>query len=197
MKYLVGFYEDEFSCVDEAFFEADSEGELFNKCKDYIDTVLKDYNIVGSKHYKILECSTKGDKRFSAFCAYITINGKTDSIEHFYQNAKRVNSGEVAGKGKPFDYFICPFCGVKFTPEEASNLYKGLWIVYYNKHPELIRYARQFDIFNDMLKGKSTNCQADVIRDIVYNQKRFVNNVKNSYWYRTMASTIKNGRKHD
>lgn len=44
---------------------------------------------------KVLECSTRGDKRFSAFCAYITTNGKTDSIEHFYQNSKRTADGSV------------------------------------------------------------------------------------------------------
>lgn len=144
---------------------------------------------------KILECSTKGDKRYSAFCAYITINNKTDSIENFYQNAKRTADGSVAGKGKEFSYFICPFCGERFPAEEVSNLYKGLFIVYYNKNPHLVEYARQFDGFNDIFRGKSKNCQADVIRDIVADRDKFVEEVKASYWYQTMAKTLKYQRK--
>lgn len=137
---------------------------------------------------KVLECSTKGDKRFSAFCAYITINGKTDSIEHFYQNAKRTADGNVAGKGKPFDYFICPYCGKKFPPELVGDLYKGMWIVYYNKHPELVEYAKQFDSFHDMFRGKSKNCQADVIAEIVRDRDTFISNVKAGEWYQTLKS---------
>lgn len=192
VKYLVKFFEDDFSCVDEVMMEVKSLGELHSKCDEYVQTKLKNHAVAGSKFYKVLECSTKGDKRFSAFCANITINGKTDSIEHFYQNAKRTKDGAVAGKGKPFDYFVCPFCGVKFPPEEVSNLYKGLWIFYYNMHPELIEYAKQFDIFNDMFRGRSKNCQADVIRDLVRNRNNFIDNVKKSLWYKTMAWQIKN-----
>lgn len=37
---------------------------------------------------KILECSTAGDKRFSAFYAKVSVNGKFDSIENHYQWTK-------------------------------------------------------------------------------------------------------------
>lgn len=139
---------------------------------------------------KILECSTRGDKRFSAFCAYITINGRTDSIEHFYQESKKTENGEVAGKGKPFHHFVCPFCGLEFPSEEVSDLYKGLWIIYFNKHQELLDYAAGFDGFNDMFKGKSINCQADVVREMVIDKDSFIRNVKQGHWYQTMARTL-------
>lgn len=195
MKYLVTFHDEACLCIDEAMFDADTPGELHKKCEEYVRTNLRDYSVAGSKYYKYLECSTKGDKRYSAFCAQITINGKTDSIEHFYQTAKRLKSGEIAGKGNPFDYFICPFCGIKFPPEEVANLYKGLWIVYYNIHPELVSYAKQFDIFNDMFKGKSKNCQADVIRDIVHNKDNFEERVRGSLWYKIMSLNLLTNRK--
>lgn len=143
---------------------------------------------------KILECSTRGDKRFSAFGAYITINGKRDCIENFYQNAKRKANNEVAGKGKPFHHFICPFCGLEFPGEEVSDLYKGLWIIYFNKHPELLIYAAQFDGFNDIFRGKSINCQADVVEAMVKDKNSFINEVKCGHWYKTMTNYLVKNR---
>lgn len=140
---------------------------------------------------KILECSTRGDKRFSAFCAYITINEKTDSIEHFYQQSKKTEDGSIAGKGKPFHHFVCPFCGLEFSGEYVSDLYKGLWIIYFNKHPELLEYATGFDDFNDMFKGKSVNCQADVVRELVKDRDAFIEKVKSGYWYKTMVTSLR------
>lgn len=139
---------------------------------------------------KILECSTRGDRRFSAFGAYITIRGKTDCIENFYQRAKRTDDGSIAGKGKPFSYFVCPFCGLEFPGEEVSDFYKGLWIIYFNKYPELLEYAAEFDDFHDMFKGKSVNCQADVIREMVRDKESFIKNVKQGHWYQTMINSL-------
>lgn len=39
---------------------------------------------------KVLECSTKGDTRFSALCAKIEVNGVFDFIEDHYQLSKRL-----------------------------------------------------------------------------------------------------------
>lgn len=140
---------------------------------------------------KILECSTRGDRRFSAFGAYITINGKTDCIENFYQKAKKTEDGSIAGKGKPFSYFVCPFCGIEFPDTEVSDLYKGLWIIYFNNHPELLEYAAGFDDFHDMFKGKSVNCQADVVREIVKDKELFIRNVKQGHWYKVMVDELR------
>lgn len=67
---------------------------------------------------KILECSSKGDKRFSAFFAYVEIFGK---------------------------------------------------------NTELVEFAKQYDDFNDIFKGKDTiNCQADSIRKYIKQGRDFI-----------------------
>lgn len=42
-----------------------------------------------------------------------------------------------------------------------------LWVNYLDNNPELVEYAKQFDEFNDIFKGKSLNCQADVVRQYI------------------------------
>lgn len=160
--------------------------DLCEGCGEYRKVVTQ------IREKQVLECSTRGDRRFSAFGARITIKGKTDCIENFYQNAKRTESGEVAGKGKPFHHFICPFCGLEFPGEEVSDLYKGLWIIYFNKHPELLEYAAKFDGFNDIFRGKSINCQADVVAAMVEDKDSFIKAVKSSHWYKTMTNHLLN-----
>lgn len=113
----------------------------------------------------ILYCDSRGDSRFSAFYAYVIIDGKKDSIESFYQNAKRDVNGNIPGKGKPFSYFI--WKGKKYKKEGISKLYENLWRLYFKQNPELLDYACQFDTFIDRFRGKARNCQADVIAKIV------------------------------
>ena len=141
---------------------------------------------------KVLECSSRGDRRFSALFAKVTIKGKEQSIEEWYQGAKRTADGKKAGKGKPFDYILDPFTGDKLQASDASALYQGLWITYLNHNPDLVEYASQFDEFHDMFKGEHTvNSQADVIAAYVRNNEEFVSNVRESHWYKNMASKRK------
>ena len=141
---------------------------------------------------KVLECSSRGDRRFSALYAKVTIRGKERSIEEFYQDAKRTSNGKKAGKGKPFDYIVCPFTGDKLPAGEASNLYKGLWITYFTKNPDLVEFAKGFDEFHDIFRSESTvNCQADVIASYVKRGDAFVEEVRRSAWYQNMASKKK------
>lgn len=141
---------------------------------------------------KVLECSSRGDRRFSALFANVNIKGKEQSIEVWYQNAKRTEDGKKAGKGKPFDHIICPFTGDKLPADQAGNLYKGLWITYLTKNPDLVEYAKGFDEFHDMFRSKGTvNCQADVIAAYVTDSDSFVGEVKKSAWYQNMASKKK------
>ena len=110
------------------------------------------------------------------------------SLEEWYQNAKRTADGKKAGKGKQFDHIICPFTGDKLSADEAGNLYKGLWITYLTNHPDLIEYAKNFDGFHDIFKGKNTeNGQADVIASYVKDANAFVTEVKRSAWYQNMT----------
>lgn len=128
---------------------------------------------------KRLECSSEGDRDFSAHYAWVDVFGLRKPIEYHYQMSKMFDLGTVNGvknvigpmkttklaKGrKPVKVkvgnFILP---VRFL----SQWYKLLWLKYLDANPELVRYASQFDEFTDKFRGKSLNCQADVIRQYV------------------------------
>lgn len=141
---------------------------------------------------KVLECSSRGDKRFSALFAKVTIKGRERSIEEFYQDAKRTADGKKAGKGRPFDHMIDPYTGTKLPAAEASNLYKGLWISYFSKNPELAAFAGHFEEFTDMFRSEKTeNCQADVIAAYVKDKDGFTNEVRKSVWYQNIVQRKK------
>lgn len=111
-----------------------------------------------------LECSSKGDKRFSAFYARIK-KYNNQSIEALYQNSKRTKDGSIPGKGKKVDYMV--WNNKKYKPSSLSKLYEHLWRVYFKENPKLLEYACQFDTFTDMFRGHCINCQADVIAKLV------------------------------
>lgn len=133
---------------------------------------------------KILECSTQGDKRFSALCAKVTINGETKSIENWYQLSKRFSGKKPIHfkqakqwqytKGKPTSFV---FLGNEYEIKYLSSLYEVLWVKYFDANPDLLKYAKQFDGFSDRFRTpKTINCQADVIRDIVkYGREHVIN----------------------
>lgn len=112
-----------------------------------------------------LECSSKGDKRFSAFYAKVTVNGKLNSIENHYQNCKLTNDLVSCMKGQKVDLIYIN--GKKLNPKFLTPFYKLLWVKYLDQNPDLVAYAKQFDTFSDMFRGKSINCQADVIKEYV------------------------------
>jgi uncharacterized phage-like protein YoqJ len=123
-----------------------------------------------SSQKKILECSSKGDKRFSSFYALVTVFGKRSSIEHHYQMAKRFGEEEPKSwkdaKGRVPSHFEVN--GWAYPVEDLDGWYKYLWLIYLDGHPELVEYARKFDGFRDSFAGKNTvNNQADVIRQYV------------------------------
>lgn len=126
---------------------------------------------------KILECSSRGDKRFSAFYAKIRINGVLNSIEGHYQSVKRRYTGNfivTCRKGEKVDIIIIN--NKKLEPKFLTPFYKLMWVDYLNANPDLVEYAKTYDDFNDMFKGKAINCQADVIRQYV---KEGVDNIMN------------------
>ncbi|MCR8641413.1 hypothetical protein NV379_01975 [Paenibacillus sp. N1-5-1-14] len=118
---------------------------------------------------KILECSSKGDKRFSAFYAKVKAWGKYDSIENHYQLCKRFGNNAPSSwrdaKGKQPTHI--ELNGKSYELSYLSQWYKMLWVEYLDKNPELVKYANGFDEFNDIFKGKSLNCQADVVRQYI------------------------------
>ena len=101
----------------------------------------------------ILECHSKGDKRFSALFAEITIQNKKITIEQFYQNAKRLFDGSIAGKGKDFNYL---YVFDKVIPKEyCSQFFLLLWVQYFLENDDLYQYACTFD------DGDSSYCIVD------------------------------------
>ena len=80
-----------------------------------------------------LECSTKGDKRFSAFCARIDSRGGK-SIEEIYQAAKVFEDGSTGltwrqAKGRK-----------AINQDEILVLYSQLWDEYINLSPNVLWY---------------------------------------------------------
>lgn len=115
---------------------------------------------------KTLYCDSKGDKRFSAFYAMVSVNGRPKrSIESIYQSIKRDKYGNIPGKGKIVDH--CIIEGKHYPPSKLTWAYHKLWELYFEQNPKLLQYAQQFDTFVDRFKGKAINCQADVIKELV------------------------------
>ncbi len=96
------------------------------------------------------ECSSKGDKRFSAF--YARVDGVT--IEDRYQAAKVFEDGSTGLSWKEAK-------GRKpINPDEVSKLYKELWKKYLDQNPHLLRGLKQQSGLSDMFGQEGHNCQA-------------------------------------
>jgi len=104
-----------------------------------------------------LECSSKGDKRFSAFYARIKKRGNK-SIEEIYQASKIVldkDNKRVSGldwkeaKGREaLNQRIC------------NKLYSKLWEEYIEENPELIEVLKNASGLSDIFGRKGHCCQA-------------------------------------
>lgn len=97
-----------------------------------------------------LECSSKGDKRFSAF--YAQVNGR--SIEAQYQAAKRFADGSTGldwrtAKGK-----------LAVNQAEVVALYAQLWDQYIAAHLELLPVLRAATGLSDIFGRPGSVCQA-------------------------------------
>lgn len=103
-----------------------------------------------------LECSSKGDKRFSSF--YAKVNGK--SIEEQYQAAKVFADGSTnlhwkQAKGK-----------VAVNIKECTKLYKRLWKQYLLENPELLTVLKKSTGLSDTFGQTGCNCQAIVLWEL-------------------------------
>ena len=106
-----------------------------------------------------LECSSKGDRRFSAFHARIARRDGR-SIEDLYQSAKTLPDGRTGlnwreAKGQP--------C---VNIEECRELYAKLWQDYFEENPDLLEYAREFNGFSDIYGQAGHACQAEEIHKL-------------------------------
>lgn len=103
---------------------------------------------VGQPPY--LECSSQGDKRFSAFCAMIG----QESIESRYQGAKVLADGRTnlhwrKAKGMP-----------AVNADAVALLYKHLWKIYLDLNPMLWLVLHEATGLSDMFGKKGHVCQA-------------------------------------
>jgi hypothetical protein len=96
----------------------------------------------GSAPY--LECSTRGDRRFSAFCARIRGRGGK-SIEEIYLAAKVFANGPT---------------GRAVNAAEVRALYSQLWDEYIAENPELLDVLRAASGLSDMFGRPGGDCPA-------------------------------------
>lgn len=100
------------------------------------------------------ECSSKGDKRFSAFWARLNcLGGK--SIEEVYQAAKVFEDGSTGltwreAKGRK-----------PANAGEVRKLYTELWDEYFKENPELIDVIIDKSGFSDIYGQSGHACQAE------------------------------------
>ena len=103
---------------------------------------------IGTPPY--LECSTKGDKRFSAFCA--RLNGI--SIEELYQRAKIFEDGSTNLSWRDAK-------GRRATnQEEVAQLYETLWRKYIQRNPNLLDVLKKASGLSDIFGQPGHVCQA-------------------------------------
>lgn len=100
-----------------------------------------------------LECSSRGDKRFSPF--YALVNGR--SIEEQYQAAKIFDDGSTGldwkkAKGRRATNAV-----------ECAILYEKLWRQYISEHPVLLEVLKRASGLSDMFATKGTVNQAQIL----------------------------------
>lgn len=100
-----------------------------------------------------LECSSRGDKRFSAFYAKIKSLGYK-SIEELYQAKKRFADGSTglspqAAKGRK-----------AVNMPECAVYYSQLWDIYFKENPRLLDIIKKYNGFSDMFGRPGCQCQA-------------------------------------
>lgn len=101
----------------------------------------------------ILECSSKGDRRFSALYARIRWRGNK-SIEELYQ-ARKMFEGCQSGfsfkeaKGR-----------LPLNIEDCHAFYSQLWDEYFDENPDLLLEISQYNGFSDIFGQPGRACQA-------------------------------------
>lgn len=116
-------------------------------------TVFYEHIMIKHGMPPFLECSSAGDKRFSAFWAKID----NVSIETTYQAAKIFADGSTGlhwreAKGKK---------AVNF--KQVTELYELLWREYMDQHPELWDVLVSATGLSDRYGQKGHNCQATIL----------------------------------
>lgn len=84
-----------------------------------------------------LECSSQGDKRFSAFYAEVRILNRFTNIERHYQSSKKFD-GKSSGSNKGRIPLYVKIGNLRLEPKYLTPWYKILWVRYLDEHPELV-----------------------------------------------------------
>lgn len=100
-----------------------------------------------------LECSSRGDRRFSAFYARIRGRGNR-TIEEVYQGAKVFSDGSTglswrAAKGRRAE-----------NQHEVAQLYSRLWDEYMAENPQFLPILRHASGLSDVFGRPGSCCQA-------------------------------------
>lgn len=111
---------------------------------------------VGVEPY--LECSTKGDRRFSPFCAYPSCL-RGFSIEQAYHACKVFNDGTTgldwkSAKQKKRDGYSV------VNQDECNRMYSMLWDEYIKENPQLLVVLKLQSGLSDMFGQPGGPCQA-------------------------------------
>lgn len=104
----------------------------------------------------ILECSSRGDKRFSAFYARIR-RRNNKSIEELYQGFK-LFPGMIQGLGMKEAKGKLPI-----NIEACRNFYSLLWLEYFEENPDLLKVLNDYNGFSDIFGKPGRACQAEEI----------------------------------
>lgn len=136
---------------------------------------------------RVLQCHSRGDRRFTPFNCWVEAFGHIDSIENHYHHAK-VFDGEIIPKNwrdakalkkagiRQIGWQIGPLRVPCQTNEKGTSFvitdlgiqfYIALWFKYLRKNIHLLKYAAKFDEFEDPFRSDFPFCQADVIRQCV------------------------------
>jgi hypothetical protein len=104
-------------------------------------------------HVPFLECSSRGDRRFSAF--YARIRGRGGRlIEEIYQAAKVFEDGRTG----------CSWREAKgrraVNMDEVRGLYSRLWDEYFDENPQLLSVLRASSGVSDIFGQAGHCCQA-------------------------------------
>lgn len=117
---------------------------------------------VGTSPY--YECSSKGDKRFSAFWARLRCLGNK-SIEEVYQAAKVFEDGSTGLSWKEAK-------GRKpVNADDVRKLYSELWDEYFRENPDLVDVIADKTGFSDIYGQSGHACQAEEVYRIQQEHK--------------------------
>jgi hypothetical protein len=143
--------------------------------------IAKPYIVRDGK--RVLQCHSRGDKRFSPFFCYTDAFGVKGSIENHYhhaklfggyqakdwRDAKRLKDARVPQTGWIIGGMRFPVISEHrvFAMEDwGIQWYIALWWKYLLHRPDLIAYAKKFDEFEDPFAGRFPFCQARVIEQV-------------------------------